>query len=151
MQDFLGERLPSNSGDIVNTVGKVIGKHSGIHRYTIGQRKGIELGGGPALFVIDKIAASNTLIVGPEDSPELLRENCRLADWISIDMDFMSLLETPLTCKIRYRQVDIGVTLTYLNGELIAYFSEPQRAVTPGQFLVAYQGSRIIGSGVICW
>jgi tRNA-specific 2-thiouridylase len=55
----------------------------------------------------------------------------------------------PITGKIRYRQVDIAVTLTYDGMDLIANFNEPQRAVTPGQFLVAYRGNQVIGSGII--
>jgi tRNA-specific 2-thiouridylase len=151
MQDFLWERLANNSGDIIDTSGKVIGQHLGIHRYTIGQRKGIELGWGPALFVIDKITTSNTLVVWPEDSPELLRKSCRLTDWVSIDTDIKFLQEKPITGKIRYRQIDIAVTLSYKEDGLVANFKEPQRAVTPGQFLVIYQGSHVIGSGIICW
>ena len=100
--------------------------------------------------MINKIASSNTLIVGPYNSPELLQNKCILRDWISIKDDYQSLLGIPLTCKIRYRQADTEVTLNYSDNQLIANFEEPQRAITPGQFLVAYQGSRVIGSGIIC-
>jgi tRNA U34 2-thiouridine synthase MnmA/TrmU len=97
--------------------------------------------------VIDKIPENNTLIVGPEDSIELLKEKCILRDWISQE----EIFNMPLTCKIRYRQADIDLILSQnSDGTILAQFKESQRAVTPGQFLVAYSGGGVVGSGIIC-
>ena len=76
IQDFLGSRIDEKYGDILDTWGVKIGEHQGIHRYTIGQRRGIEVGGGPALFVVSKNATRNTLIVGPENTPGLFTHRC---------------------------------------------------------------------------
>ena len=106
MQEFLARRIPDTPGNILDRSGNILGKHLGVHRYTIGQRKGIELGGGPALFVISKDALTRTIVVGEEESPELL-----CASLVGNDLHLIHphQLNTNISAKIRYRQEDIPV------------------------------------------
>ena len=86
MKEFLERRFPKNPGNILDTSGKVIGIHEGAFSYTIGQRKGIEIGGGPALFVISRDPHANTITVGTEDELELYSKECTLTDWVGDDI-----------------------------------------------------------------
>lgn len=81
MKAFLERRFPKQAGNILNTSGKIIGLHEGAFSYTIGQRKGIEIGGGPALFVIGKNTKANTITVGTESELKLYSKSCTLTEW----------------------------------------------------------------------
>ena len=144
------ERITKNKprpGKFIHQNGQVLGTHQGLIHYTIGQRKGLGIAYEYPLYVIDKDIASNTVILGPNDAlfqKALLAENCNL---IAIDK-----LEAPLrvTAKTRYRQKDVPAVIEPLaNGKIKVTFDEPQRAITPGQAVVFYDGDYVVGGGII--
>lgn len=144
------ERITKNKprpGKFIHQNGQVLGTHQGLIHYTIGQRKGLGIAYECPLYVIDKDIASNTVILGPNDAlfqKALLAENCNL---IAIDK-----LEAPLrvTAKTRYRQKDVPAVIEPLaDGKIKVTFDEPQRAITPGQAVVFYDGDYVVGGGII--
>ncbi len=137
----------SPAGDVVNSEGKVVGRHDGLINYTIGQRKGLGIAFGKPTYVIGKNSSDNTLVVGSEQ--ELLKKSLIADDlnWISI-----SELTEPIICKAktRYRmQEQPCVVYPEPDGKVYVEFNEPQRAITPGQRVVFYDGDIVIGGGVI--
>jgi tRNA-uridine 2-sulfurtransferase len=153
-REFLNRYLPKKPGPIRTPEGKALGEHIGLAFYTIGQRKGIALGGirggaGEAWYVADKRIESNELIVVQgHDHPLLLRkELCAEAPaWISGE----SPQADPLTAKTRYRQADAPCTLQrVVEREIRVVFDSPQWAVTPGQSVVLYEGEVCLGGAVI--
>jgi tRNA-uridine 2-sulfurtransferase len=149
MKEFLERRFPKKPWNILDTSGKIIGEHEWAFSYTIGQRKGIEIWGGPALFVIAKDTKINTITVGYEDELKLFSNTCTLTDWIW-DMPEEG---KKYGAKIRYRQEDQEVMINDGAPEFTIYnlqFTIPQRAITPGQICVIYDGDIVVGSGVIC-
>jgi tRNA-specific 2-thiouridylase len=149
-RDFLARYLPRDAGDIVSVEGERKGRHSGLAFYTIGQREGLGIGGpGAAWYVVDKRMADNTLVVAQgDDHPALHAAGLIATDprWISGHAPGM-----PLRCtvKIRYRQQDVPCTLIAMGETLEVRFDLPQRAVTPGQFAVFYNGDECLGGSVI--
>jgi len=154
-RDFLQRYLPAKPGDIVTDTGAVIGRHEGLMYYTLGQRKGIGLGGLAGYpeqpwFVLAKDLLHNRLVVGQgEHHPLLLSTALTCIDlhWIAAKTPGL-----PLTCqaKTRYRQADQACTLSQgAKGAYRVDFLQPQRAVTPGQALVFYQGSECLGGATI--
>lgn len=144
------ERITKNKprpGKFIHQNGQVLGTHQGLIHYTIGQRKGLGIAYEYPLYVIDKDIASNTVILGPNDAlfqKALLAENCNL---IAIDK-----LEAPLrvTAKTRYRQKDVPAVIEPLaDGKIKVTFDELQRAITPGQAVVFYDGDYVVGGGII--
>lgn len=144
------ERITKNKprpGKFIHQNGQVLGTHQGLIHYTIGQRKGLGIAYEYPLYVIDKDITSNTVILGPNDAlfqKALLAENCNL---IAIDK-----LEAPLrvTAKTRYRQKDVPAVIEPLaDGKIKVTFDEPQRAITPGQAVVFYDGDYVVGGGII--
>ena len=154
-KDFLQQYLPAQPGDIETPDGQVIGRHEGLMYHTLGQRKGLGIGGmkdadESPWFVLDKDVARNVLIVGQGHDHPLLQSHTLTAGqvhWVSgrePDTAF------DCTAKVRYRQKDAACRVTPLpNGELRVDFPEAQRAVTPGQSIVFYQGERCLGGGII--
>ena len=138
-----------------NPWGKILGSHEGAHFYTIGQRKGLNIGGHTEpLFVIATDTESNTVYVGEGFSNKGLYRRClRIAeDEIhQVDPGFsLKVGETiRLRVRIRYRQPLQGATLLRRDGFLYILFDKPQRSVTAGQFAVWYDGEKMLGSGVI--
>ncbi len=157
--DFLKQYLPAQTGEIVLETGKVIGKHHGLMYYTLGQRGGIGIGGikdatEGAWFVLHKDIANNRLVVGQgHEHPLMLSTelDSEMIDWIAGEQD---IPETGLRCtaKTRYRQPDQTCTV-YRHPDFIqgvkVLFDSPQRAATPGQSVVFYQGQNCLGGGVI--
>jgi tRNA-specific 2-thiouridylase len=147
---YLGERgetLSEDEGDLVTTSGEVIGRHRGVHNYTVGQRKGLGIAAGKPLYVVELDRASNRVIVG--DDSELRTNLCEIRDvnWISFGK-----LEEPIRAmvKIRHRHEPAAATVDPVdetNARII--FDEPQRAVTPGQAAVCYSGDVVLGGGWI--
>ncbi len=147
---FLANYLPYQPGNFENTLGKVIGRHVGTAFYTIGQRKGLAIGGpGEAWFVIGKDMARNVVIVEQgKDHPSLYASRLIATSptWIAKHPDL------PFTCyaKIRYRQVDQSCKIgSYENGQLHIEFDKPQRAITPSQSVVFYDDQFCLGGAKI--
>ncbi len=135
--------------------GKEAGEHPGAHYFTIGQRKGLNLGGFPKpLFVIGTDTVSNTLYMGMgEDHPGLFRPGLFIpaADehWVSEDLKLLPGESQNYMARIRYRQALEPCTLHQKHEGLYIIFDAPQKAITPGQFAAWYQGEELIGSGII--
>jgi tRNA-specific 2-thiouridylase len=147
---YLGERgesLPQEEGDLVTTTGEVIGRHRGLHHYTIGQRKGLGVAAGRALYVVELDRAANRVVVG--DNAELSSAVCEVRDinWISFES-----LEHPVRAmvKIRHRHEPATATIEPIDATSArALFDVPQRAVTPGQAAVFYSDDVVLGGGWI--
>jgi tRNA-specific 2-thiouridylase len=145
------ERLPG-AGEIVDTSGRVIGRHEGIHRYTIGQRRGMGIANERALYVISIDADKNRVTAG--SSEELLSTDFTVAgvNWIAFGDLKESGPKEPVRAevRVRYRHTAAPATITPLdNGRARIVFDEPQRAITPGQASVFYRGDEVIGGGWI--
>ena len=148
LKDFLSQKISPKTGDILNLDGKKIGEHEGVWFYTIGQRKGIEVGGGPALYVVKKDLAKNILIVGPKESLELYSKELIVNDWHWLNNRYKFPLKAK--AKIRYRQEDQKVFLQQLNdNEYLAKFKTAQFAVASGQTLAVYKNQELIASAII--
>ncbi len=135
-------------GEIVTTSGRTLGQHEGVHHFTVGQRRGLGIAAGEPLYVIATESASQRVIVGGND--ELLRARFSVGDvnWISIDGSAPSLRAQ---VKIRNKHEPAAATLS-TGGErsrVEVAFDEPQRAVTPGQGAVFYDGDLVLGGGWI--
>ena len=140
------ERLPGG-GEIVDTSGRVIGRHEGIHRYTIGQRRGIGIADERPLYVISIDAAKNRVTAG--SSEELLSREFTVArvNWIALD-DPKEPVRAEV--RVRYRHTAAAATITPLPEQRARIvFDEPQRAITPGQASVFYRGDEVVGGGWI--
>ncbi|MDT8861518.1 tRNA 2-thiouridine(34) synthase MnmA [Alkalihalobacillus sp. MEB130] len=151
-KEFLSEFLPAQPGEMQTVDGEVKGQHDGLMYYTLGQRQGLGIGGaGEPWFVIDKDLERNVLIVGQGFHHEGLYSEGLDAigmNWIVSKPSF----EKEFTCmaKLRYRQDDQKVTVyPKEDGTARVYFHEPQRAVTPGQAVVLYEGDVCLGGGTI--
>jgi tRNA-specific 2-thiouridylase len=134
-------------GDIVDEQGRVLGRHRGLPRYTIGQRRRLGVAANQPLYVKSKDAASNTLVLAPEAS--LYSKGLAARD---INLIACDSLETParLTCKTRYRQEDAACVACQVGtDELRIEFDEPAKAVTTGQACVLYDGETVVGGGTI--
>jgi tRNA-specific 2-thiouridylase len=152
---FLSRYLPAQLGNIVTTAGELLGQHQGLMFHTIGQRQGLGIGGtrdssGEPWYVVDKNLSTNELVVAQgRDHPALFRSALEATDlhWIS-----GSPPAAPLAChaRIRYRQRDQACEVTRLgNDSCTVRFAAAQRAVTPGQAVVFYQGDLCLGGGTI--
>lgn len=145
---FLAGYLPSRSGAVVTASGRIVGQHRGAHLYTIGQRHGIGVGGGQPYFVVQKDVDRNILTVAPADDDDALWQKELRAgnvNWVAGEPKF------PLSCRarIRYRQPLQPCNVQLLGDTLRVVFDESQRAITPGQSIVFYSGSELIGGAVI--
>jgi len=147
---FLAERVPEvvRPGPIVDTSGRVLGRHTGLVNYTVGQRKGIGVAASHPLYVLALDPRRNALVVGPADRQA--QEGCAVAGMHYISGEEPSQPFTAVA-KIRYRHRGVAVTAVPLgSGRLYVHFTPPQRSVTPGQYLVLYDGDVVLGGGVIC-
>ncbi len=154
-KDFLQSYLDQQqAGDMVTPEGKVVGQHTGLAFYTLGQRKGLGIGGGhgnedDAWFVADKDMENNRLIVVQgHNHPAMLKSRlvANQLDWC----DQAPVLNQPLSAKIRYRQPAQACQLTYVDDQRIELtFEQPQRAITPGQSVVIYDGEVCLGGAII--
>jgi tRNA-uridine 2-sulfurtransferase len=183
LPDFLQQRLETKKGKIIEVpatssafqngwasddlvhltqpyslsqeIGEVVGEHNGAHYYTIGQRRGLNLGGfEKPLFVIGTDTKENIIYTGMgEDHPGLYRQGLfiPLADehWVREDLKMKSGELKKFMARIRYRQILEACTLHQKENGLYIIFDRPQRGVTPGQFAAWYEGEELVGSGVI--
>ncbi len=150
---FLQEYLPARRGKILSLDGEVVGEHLGLMYYTLGQRRGLDLGGKKGedgrWFVVRKDLANNILYVSHGDETPLFSNGCFVAG-----MNFIPAppAEKEFVCKakFRYRQEEQGVRVTRTGeNSLKINFDEPQRAVTEGQYAVLYDETQCLGGGVI--
>ncbi|MBM4765412.1 tRNA 2-thiouridine(34) synthase MnmA [Bacillus sp. B15-48] len=150
-KEFLSGYLPAQKGNIKTLDGQVVGQHDGLMYYTIGQRRGLGIGGdGDPWFVIGKDLERNVLYVGQGFHHEMLYSDRIIADHVSWirEGDLPDTFEC--TAKFRYRQSDNKVTVIVLdNSKVNVIFHEPIRAITPGQAVVFYQGEECLGGGTI--
>ena len=152
------ERLLSLTDEINYTLsdGKIIGKHYGAYYYTIGQRKGLAIGGyKDPLFVISTNTQTNEIFVGEgKNHPGLIKKALKVkysdVNWVNNDYNFENLADLKLKARIRYRQKLQKISLYKHLDYLYVEFEDFQSAVTKGQFLAIYDNSQLIASGVIC-
>ena len=147
-RSFVGERVTPRPGDMVDSSGKVLGTHPGVQFFTVGQRRGLGLNGGTAgpMYVVRIQTENNLIVLGQED--DLYRSQF----WAS-GVNFISgrVPEVPIevSAKIRYKASENRATVTPRGDWAEVRFAEPQRAVTPGQAVVFYDGEQVVGGGMI--
>jgi tRNA-specific 2-thiouridylase len=145
-RSFLGGRIPLKGGEIVDITGRVLGKHSGLARYTVGQRHGLGLNSDSQLYVLKLDAESNQLVVGTR---EQLLHNALTATGLSWVSGEGAAESVTVTAKVRYKAPEVAAELRPVNGRAEVRFIKPQSAITPGQSVVFYQGEVVLGGGVI--
>lgn len=146
---FLARHAPHAliPGPILDLDGRQVGQHQGLPLYTIGQRKGLGIALGEPRYVVAMDVARNALVVGPAEALQSQTLVARQVNWIA-----GSPPDSPIRvrAKIRYRAADVWATASPLaNGRVRLVFDQPQRAVTPGQAVVMYQGDVCLGGGII--
>ena len=181
LPDFLKQQLQPNVGNIIQIAedfyngkdppktlpdksqkiryqakdGKIVGTHNGAHFFTIGQRKGLAVGGTPEpLFVIDTDVVENVVYVGQGKShPGLFRNALKVnlddIHWVRQDLSNIQEKKMEVMARIRYRQTLQKATLYFHTDALYVLFNQPQSAITSGQFVAWYKDSELLGSGVI--
>jgi tRNA-uridine 2-sulfurtransferase len=140
------DRLPGK-GEIVDTSGEVIGQHSGIHRFTVGQRRGIGIASANPLYVVSIDAMRNRVVVGNEEQLASNEFTAAGVNWIACDKP-----ENPIRAevRVRYRHTAADATIAPAeNNRVRIKFTKPQRAITPGQATVFYHGDEVLGGGWI--
>lgn len=148
LEEFLQQKIAAKPGDIIDKSGEVLGKHEGTSFYTLGQRNGLNIGGGGPYYVVRKDIASNRLVVSSDPKDKLLEireiqiENIH---WIDKPRKF----PVKLKARFRHQQKLLDVTLIGRNGQLIAKFFKVQHAIAPGQSIVFYEDRECLGGGVI--
>ena len=152
---FLSGYLPAQPGEMVTPEGKVVGRHDGLMYYTLGQRRGLGIGGsgdGRRWFVVGKDLAGNRLIVQQgEDSPLLYSTSCEIEDlhWLSGHAPALDGEEFPCMARLRHRQPLQAARAVIHGDKARIVFDAPQRAITPGQAAVLYQGEVCLGGGPV--
>lgn len=143
---FLSQRFSTLPGDIVDTQGKKLGQHRGIAFYTIGQRHGLGLASGKPLYVIRIEPESNRIVLGHEKELYSQKLTARKLNWISGKMP-----REPITAqaRIRYKSKEAEAILFFRNNSVDVHFTQPQKAVTPGQAVVFYNIDEVLGGGII--
>ena len=153
-RQFLKQYIPMQKGDIVDTNNRVVGKHDGVYYYTIGQRRGLNIGGmstgnGKRWYVIGKDVEKNILYVSQGEGEELYSKGLVTykVNWIPKEP---ANKKFDCFAKFRYRQPDQAVSVEILKDKVLVHFKEKQRAVTEGQFVVFYdKDENCLGGGVI--
>ena len=143
------ETMPDSAGDLVTTTGEVLGRHEGIHSFTVGQRKGLGLTSTNPLYVLAIHPDSHEVTVGADEDLYSRDLYANRLNWISIP--HIAEGETiRVSAKIRHRHTPAMATLTRVDDDTVhALFDEPQRAITPGQSAVFYQEDEVVGGGWI--
>jgi len=134
-------------GEVVSTSGEIVGTHTGIHRYTIGQRRGLGIANEKPLYVLQIERAKNQIIVGEVDELESTEFFAKGVNWVAFDQ---SREPVRADVKVRYRHEPAPATIYALPGARASIvFDEPQRAITPGQATIFYNGDEVVGGGWI--
>ena len=137
--------ISESPGNIVTSSGKILGKHSGLYKYTIGQRKGLGISYSSPLFVIGFNIEKNELIVGEEQ--ELYRKDFYITNFNNLVNNFPENIE--IDVKIRYAAKPAKAKLIFEDSKLHVILNEPQKSITPGQSAVFYDGNIVLGGGKI--
>ena len=147
MREFLGEYIETRPGDIIDkTTGQVLGRHDGAIFYTIGQRHGLELGGGLPYYVVGKDMQKNEVYVSTNLNDEVMwRKDISLGavHWISEPIAGDCLV------RVRHRAPLVAARVEFVDGETTVHLAEPQRAITAGQSIVIYRDKKCLGGGII--
>jgi tRNA-specific 2-thiouridylase len=143
-----GEAIPDTAGELVTTSGEVVGSHSGIHNFTVGQRKGLGVATGSPLYVLEIRGDKRQVVVGAGDDLYSPMLRAKRLNWIAVD-DLCEPMR--VQAKIRHRHEPAAATVEKIgDDEVLVTFDEPQRAITPGQAVVFYDGDIVVGGGWIC-
>jgi tRNA-uridine 2-sulfurtransferase len=150
-REFIKRNLKLSSGDVVSTKGKKIGTHEGLELYTVGQRKGINIGGTGPYYVVSRDFKKNQLIVTNDENDPAIHKKTMLVEiknWIAGEPEF----PREINVKIRYRHPLVRAIIKKNKGHICEVeFKEPQKAVTPGQSAVFYTDDKeVLGGGIIC-
>ena len=144
-----GESLPDTSGELVTTSGEVIGSHAGIHNFTVGQRKGLGVATGSPLYVLEINGEKRQVVVGGGEKLYATALRARRLNWIAMnDDDLRQPMRVSVKIRNRHEPAPAMIEKTG-DDEVLATFDQPQRAVTPGQAAVFYDGDLVIGGGWI--
>jgi tRNA-specific 2-thiouridylase len=147
-----GEPMPETAGELVTSSGEVLGRHEGISNFTVGQRKGLKVASPSPLYVLQIDPASHRVLVGADAELATRTLRANRVNWISIPA-----LSAPMRVKIKIRHrhepawatLELAAPGSTPAAEVVATFDEPQRAVTPGQSAVFYDGEEVVGGGWI--
>ena len=139
--------MPDTAGELVTTGGEVIGEHSGIHNFTVGQRKGLGVATGSPLYVIQINGADKQVVVGGAENLYSRALRARRVNLIAVE-DLSEPMRVAV--KIRHRHEPAPALLERVgSSEVLVTFDQPQRAITPGQAAVFYDGDIVVGGGWI--
>jgi tRNA-specific 2-thiouridylase len=145
--DFVGRHADMPAGVIRDQQGHVLGRHEGVHRFTIGQRKGLGLATGIPLYVVDIDADAAAVTVGPRAALERDTLTASRVNWMSGDIPTSPVRAS---ARIRYRHTEAPATITVVGADKAhVTFDTPQTAITPGQAVVFYEGDVVLGGGWI--
>jgi len=145
-RSFIAQYIPLEPGDIIDTEGKVLGKHLGLAQYTVGQRQGLGLASNERLYVLRIDAANNRLVIGTEDQLSSDRLYASNLSWVSGKAPQQPV---DITAKIRYQSPEAAAELRLDDETAEVKFHQSQKAITPGQAVVFYQGDAVLGGGII--
>lgn len=146
IEEHTGRQLPA--GNFVDMDGNIIGRHEGITHYTVGQRKGLNLSMGRPVFVVEIRPETNEVVIGDGDDVFGSTLFCNRINWMAIDG--LHGKELRMVAKIRYSHKGASCTIREAGEDLVeCVFDEPQRAITPGQAVVFYDGDYVAGGGTI--
>ena len=142
-----GQALPHTAGELVSSSGEVVGTHAGVHNFTVGQRKGLGVATGSPLYVIQINGERRQVVVGGDDQVYSRSLRAKLVNWVAVKS-----LAAPsrLRVKIRHKHEPATAMVEATGeGEAVVSFDQPQRAITPGQAAVFYDGDVVVGGGWI--
>ena len=142
-----GEEIPDTAGELVTSSGEVVGKHNGIHNFTVGQRKGLGVATGSPLYVLEIRGDSRQVVVGGGDQLYSRTLRAQRVNWIAVD-DLRAPMRVQAKIRHRHEPAEARMEKTG-DAEVLLTFDEPQRAITPGQAVVFYDGDVVVGGGWI--
>jgi tRNA-specific 2-thiouridylase len=145
-RSFIRGRIPLKDGEIVDITGRVLGRHGGLARYTVGQRHGLGLALDKQLYVLKLDAENNRLVVGTREQGLHNVLTATRLSWVSGETAGEAV---NITAKVRHKAPEVAAELYAADGKAEVRFNEPQSAITPGQSVVFYQGDVVLGGGVI--